>query len=222
MKERKIAPVNEREDAAPFEARIIAASSRELGPPLRERRFRKDLFYRLNVVSLTLPPLRERKPDIPLLIEHIFHGISGSYGDPLETQSHWVLSAKALDALLLYDWPGNVRELENCIKRAVILSSGQVLDASDLFPPLQVLSLSAKDDTQMRSLSLHEMERKTIIDSLLAAGGRKPLAARMLGIGITTLYRKLHDYQQSGRPHSRTQKNEAVEKNSARIIKKGS
>ena len=205
MDERMVTPANPKEDPVRFEGRIIAASTRGLFSALHETKFRKDLFFRLNVVSLTLPPLRERKSDIPLLVEDILRRISDPYGEALETQSRWVLSAEALDSLLLYDWPGNVRELEDCIKRAVILSSRRVLGPSDLFPSLQALPFRAKDDTHMQPLQqLQEMERKAIMESLLAAGGDKPLAARMLGIGKTTLYRKLHKYQQTRRSFSAT------------------
>lgn len=203
MEGREVPSANRKEEHVPFEARIIAASSRELLTPLSERKLRKDLFFRLNVVSLVLPPLRERKSDIPLLVEDILRRISDPYSDALETRSPWVLSAEALDSLLLYDWPGNVRELEDCIKRAVILSSGRVLGPSDLFPSPHALSFRVKDDSHMQPFQqLQEMERTAIFESLLAAGGSKPLAARMLGIGITTLYRKLHKYQQTRRSFS--------------------
>jgi two-component system, NtrC family, response regulator AtoC len=189
-----------------FGARIIAASRRELRSLLDGTTFRKDLFFRLNTVSLALPPLRERKADIPLLVANILRRISDSHSDLLQSRSRWVLSAKALDSLLVYDWPGNVRELEDCIKRAVILSSGRVLEPSDLFPPLQAFSSVPKDDTECAPHSLRETERKTIMESLQAAHWRKPLAAQMLGIGKSTLYRKLHEYGAKERATPKTRR----------------
>ena len=199
-----VSPANAK-DPARFAARIVAASSRGLPALLHGPKFRKDLFFRLNAVSINIPPLRERKSDIPLLVQDILRRISASFTEVPETRPHWVLSAKALDTLLLYDWPGNVRELEDCIKRAVILSSGRVLNSSDLFPPLQVLSLAAKEDTECTPFPLRETERKAIMESLFAAGGKKDVAAEMLGIGKSTLYRKLHDYQgmRSATPRTR-------------------
>ncbi|MBI3934157.1 MAG: sigma-54-dependent Fis family transcriptional regulator [Acidobacteria bacterium] len=179
----------------PFHARIIAASNRNLQTAIQQGGFRKDLYFRLNVVSITLPPLRDRKGDIPLLAEQILHNLAAAQpGD--RKKFRWALSSEALDRLLAYSWPGNVRELENCLERAITLGSGPMIQTADLPSSLQTNSPIGHDGSPDSVIPLEEMERQAILRALAGAGGDKLLAARMLGIGKTTLYRKLRKYQQ--------------------------
>ena len=176
----------------PFTARIIAATNRDLQTAIQQGSFRKDLYFRLNVVSITLPPLRERRADIPLLAEQILRDLSARRGN--RNKAAWSLSSEALDRLLAYDWPGNVRELENCLERAMTLGSGPLIQASDL--PSSVQAPPTRPDGSPESvIPLEEMERQAILRALVSAGGDKMLASRLLGIGKTTLYRKLRKYQ---------------------------
>ena len=189
LQEREVKPVGSTR-AVKFDARIIAASNRDLESAIQQGIFRKDLYFRLNVVTLRLPPLRERNSDIPLLVNHFLEKFSpGQRRRP-------ALSEEALSCLLSYEWPGNVRELENCIERAVALGSGPVLHVGDLPTNLQnpqrAASLPVGDGESV--LSLRELERQAILRAVSEARGDKLLAARILGIGKTTLYRKLKEY----------------------------
>ena len=189
LQEREVRPVGSTR-AVKFDARIIAASNRDLESAIQQGIFRKDLYFRLNVVTLRLPPLRERTSDIPLLVNHFLGKFSpGQRRRP-------ALSQEALNCLLSYEWPGNARELENCIERAVALGSGPVLHVGDLPTNLQnpqrAASLPVGDGESV--LSLRELERQAILRAVSEARGDKLLAARILGIGKTTLYRKLKEY----------------------------
>ena len=167
--------------------RILSATHRDLPQAIREGKFRNDLYFRLNVVAIRLPPLRERRGDIPLLAEHFLKKCSVS----IMTRSR-SLSPDSLDALKDYPWPGNVRELENIIERVMILSEGEVIRREDIAACLQGTSSSGdrpKDD------SLAEVERCHIHKVLAAEGGSKAQAARSLGIDVKTLYNKLRDYE---------------------------
>ena len=167
--------------------RILSATHRDLPKAIQERNFRDDLFFRLNVVTISLPPLRERRGDIPRLAEHFLKKCSAS----IVTRSR-SLSPDALDVLKDYPWPGNVRELENIIERAMILSEGEVIRREDIASCLQGASpagVRPKDD------SLAEVERCHILKVLAAEGGNKAQAARSLGIDVKTLYNKLREYE---------------------------
>ncbi|MBI3301082.1 MAG: sigma-54-dependent Fis family transcriptional regulator, partial [Deltaproteobacteria bacterium] len=171
------------------DARIIAATNCDLRRAIAEGEFRQDLFYRLNVVDIHLPPLRERPEDLPLLIQHFIER---------SAQSSRVrrLSAEALRALLNYPWPGNVRELENTIERALVLCRGEEITLADLPAHLtgskpQVLGLR---EALLRRLSLADLEREYILLALELTEGRKKEAADLLGIDRKTLYRKLEEY----------------------------
>jgi two-component system response regulator HydG len=181
----------------PFTARIIAATNRNLKEAIQQGSFRNDLYFRLNVVSITLPPLRERKGDIPLLAEQIIQDLSASHRAD-HGRKQWVLSSEALDRLLAYEWPGNVRELENCLERAMTIGSGPLIETADLPSNIRSPSPGSGDSSPNAVIPLEEMERQAILRALTSAGGDKVLAARMLGIGKTTLYRKLHKYQKGG------------------------
>lgn len=189
--------------------RIIAATNRNLAQEVEKGTFRQDLYYRLNVVTLRLAPLRERKDDLPALLDHFL----GLYG------CGHTMSGELLEVLLNYDWPGNVRELENCVQHMVAVNSGPVLHSADL--PSQLTHYSERRRSTgaelgaamtaaaaggpglmngsgggfvMPVLPLAEMEKRAIIQALQYTKGDRVMAAHLLGIGRTTLYRKLKEY----------------------------
>ena len=165
------------------DVRIIAATNKDLAQEVRALRFREDLYYRLNVVSLTLPPLRERKEDIPLLIDHFLKRF-GTAGYPGKR-----LSPEAQQHLVEYAWPGNVRELANTIERLLILAPGEVIGPDDLPTNIRVGSGPARGAS-----SLAEMERLHLARVLAETRGKKMQAARLLGIDVKTLNQKIKRY----------------------------
>jgi DNA-binding NtrC family response regulator len=196
--------------------RIIAATNRDLAKEVEKGTFRRDLFFRLNVINIRLAPLRDRKEDIPELINHFLMRVGGNY----------TLTAEALEVMLSYDWPGNVRELENCVQHMVAINSGPLLHVADLPSNLQnhlqqkksqylsaaasawpapneldggvggSESASAAAPAQIASIiPLMELERRAIMNALDYTKGDRAVAAHLLGIGRTTLYRKLKEYQ---------------------------
>ena len=186
LQEREIKPVGSTERRR-INVRIIAATNRDLESAIRAGAFRQDLYFRLNVVQIKLPPLRDRKSDIPLLVTAFLEKFSDPQG-PVRT-----ISEDAMRRLIAYDWPGNVRELENAIERAVALGSGPVVSVADLPSNLQYPTTERAPDKD-EILPLEELERRAILRTLRETGGDKLSAARMLGIGKTTLYRKLKQY----------------------------
>jgi DNA-binding NtrC family response regulator len=169
----------------PMQARIVAATNRDLDEEVRKGRFREDLFYRLNVVSIHVPPLRERKDDIPILVQHLLGRINAA----LHTNVKKV-SGSAMKTILEHSWPGNVRELENILTRAVVLAKDEWLDESVLPNPDAIRpSDSAAPYNWKRSLA--EVEKEHIAAVLTAVGGNRTEAARILGISKPTLYAKL-------------------------------
>jgi two-component system response regulator HydG len=199
LQEREVRPVGA-SHRVPIRARVLAATNRDLTVMVEQGRFRKDLFYRLNVVSLKIPPLRERRQDIPLLTAHFLERIGKEYGKKFE------LGDEALRVLAEYDWPGNVRELENALERACSFASGEVVQLGDLPTQLQDFRMQQRRLTvplrqtlqaaaaQPGVTSLAEMEKQAILDTIRRLKGDKLQAARLLGIGKTTLYRKLKEY----------------------------
>ncbi|MGB8438250.1 MAG: sigma-54 dependent transcriptional regulator [Candidatus Acidiferrales bacterium] len=192
LQEKEVRPVGST-DRVPLSARIIAATNRDLDASVRQGTFRQDLFFRLNVVQIKIPPLRERKTDIPILVNSFLEKFSEANG---KTRT---ISEDAIARFMAYDWPGNVRELENAIERAVALGSGPILHAGDLPTGLQYGS-GDKPPQNDELLPLEELERRAILRALREAGGDKLAAARMLGIGKTTLYRKLKQYESQTQP----------------------
>jgi two-component system response regulator HydG len=183
----------------PIKARIVAATNRDLAAMVERGAFRKDLYYRLNVVTLRLPALRDRREDIPLLAAHFLDRISREHG------AKFMLSDEALRTMMRYDWPGNVRELEHAVERACALSSGPVLHIGDLPTQLQQEGLEAErvradrdhaepDQAAPAVTTLADLERQAILAAIRTLHGDKLQAARLLGIGKTTLYRKLKEY----------------------------
>ncbi|MFQ5848473.1 MAG: sigma-54 dependent transcriptional regulator [Candidatus Methylomirabilales bacterium] len=165
------------------DVRIIAATNRDLAALVKQGRFREDLFYRLDVISITLPPLRKRKEDIPLLVEHFVEAFNRQ-----STKQIRGVTARTLRHLLQYDWPGNVRELQNCVERAAILADGAFIDIAHLHQilhPAQAGAAGPAGDT------LRERERAMIRDALRQTRGNKTAAAALLGISIRGLHYKL-------------------------------
>lgn len=163
--------------------RVIAATNRNLEEEIKEGRFRKDLYYRLNTFTLYLPPLRERVADIPLLAQQFINKFAAQ-----EKKQAPVLSDKAMSAILQYPWNGNIRELRNLMERAVVLSDNALIDLDDLPPQMRDPSV------QQNTTSLAEMEKQHIRKILERTGHNKTKAANLLGIGLATLYRKLEEY----------------------------
>jgi len=204
--------------------RIIAASNRDLGKEVERGTFRRDLFFRLNVVNIRLAPLRERKEDIPFLINHFISRFGGNY----------TVTAETMEVMLSYEWLGNVRELENCIQHMLAINSGPLLHVADLPSNLQNHIIQKKSQYLMAAAAqpgtgggefgasestrdnevpaqavtglpnprmitpLAELERRAIMNALEYTKGDRAVAAHLLGIGRTTLYRKLKEYQLAG------------------------
>jgi two-component system response regulator HydG len=154
---------------------------------IKQGKFRQDLYFRLNVVQIKLPPLRERKTDIPILINAFLEKHSADTGRP------YSFSESAMTHLLAYDWPGNVRELENAVERATALNSGPILDVADL-PSYVAYAANHRAPLPDEILPLEEMEKRAILHALDESSGDKLAAAKLLKIGKTTLYRKLKQY----------------------------
>jgi DNA-binding NtrC family response regulator len=198
--------------------RIIAATNRDLAKEVEKGTFRRDLYFRLNVMHIRLAPLRERKEDIPALVNHFLKRVGGNYS----------VTAEAMEAMLSYDWQGNVRELENCVQHMVAVNSGPLLHAGDLPTSIQNHLLEKKSQYLMAAagaqnpvlprkpnaaetggtaeatppfgavpgvIPLVELEKRAILNALEYTKGDRAVAAHLLGIGRTTLYRKLKEYQ---------------------------
>ena len=199
--------------------RIIAATNRDLAKEVEKGTFRRDLYFRLNVINIRLSPLRERREDIPALINHFLSRVGGSYS----------MTAEALEVMLSYDWPGNVRELENCVQHMVATNSGPLLHVADLPSSLQshlaqkkaqyLMAAAGGDSVPLPTalapaesgasspqppaepqpaatvIPLDVLERRAIMNALEYTKGDRAVAAHLLGIGRTTLYRKLKEYQ---------------------------
>ncbi|MGA3178081.1 MAG: sigma-54 dependent transcriptional regulator [Candidatus Acidiferrum sp.] len=190
LQEKEVRPVGSN-DRHTVDVRVIAATNRDLESAYRTGTFRKDLYFRLNVVTVHIPPLRERRADIPMLVHHFLNHYTPT--KPLQ------VTAAAMKSLLQYDWPGNVRELENCIARAVTLGDQQTIDVQDLPPAIRseqpaTSEMTPQDAASLSTTALAEMERMTILRVFEQAHGDKALAGKMLGISRATLYRKLKRY----------------------------
>jgi Nif-specific regulatory protein len=159
------------------DVRLITATNRNLEEEVKAGRFREDLYYRLNVFPIHIPPLRERKSDIVLLADHFAEKYAGKNGKLIKR-----ISTPAIDLLMSYSWPGNVRELENCIERAVILSKDQVIHSYDLPPSLQSASSTNTEPTTTLEAALSRMEKELIVEALKISDGNMAAAARRLGI----------------------------------------
>lgn len=168
------------------DARIVAATNRDLDAEVKAGRFREDLFYRLNVIQMTLPPLRDRQGDIPLLVQHFIERFAARNGKPVRG-----LSGEALQALQAWSWPGNVRELENLIERAVVLCRGESIGVDELPDAMRDGEPERRSVTIALGTPLEDVERLLIRETLALTRGDKRLAAQLLGIATRTIYRKL-------------------------------
>jgi DNA-binding NtrC family response regulator len=189
LQHREVIPVGATE-SVPVDTRLIAATNRDLDQEIKVGRFRSDLYYRLNVISIHLPPLRQRRDDIPVLAEHFLGRIAANRKEPVKR-----LQPAALAALQEYQWPGNVRELENALERAIILSNSDQI-GPDLLPE-RVTERKSEPLVAARTPSnptLEAIERAYILWVLQSEGGNKSRAAEVLGIDPSTLYRKLSRY----------------------------
>jgi len=186
LQEREIKPVGATERIG-INVRVISATNRDLESAIRSGAFRQDLYFRLNVVQIKLPPLRERKSDIPLLTNFFLE----KFSDHRAVRN---VSEDAMRRLMAYDWPGNVRELENAVERAVALGSSPILHVGDLPSNLQYASTERLPEND-ELVPLDELERRAIFRALRETSGDKLAAAHLLGIGKTTLYRKLKQYE---------------------------
>jgi DNA-binding NtrC family response regulator len=192
LQEKEIRPVGGTK-TMPINVRILAATNRDLEKAVAQGNFRRDLYFRLNVLTLRIPPLRERKQDIPLLTGHFLERLARSTGVMRN------ISDEALKLMLAYDWPGNVRELENCLERAAAMSSGGTLHVADLPTSIQNWQAQAVAgqpvmDPVRGIMPIAELEKRAIMTAIEQLHGDKLEAARLLGIGKTTLYRKLKEY----------------------------
>jgi len=209
LQEKEVRPVGSNQRVK-VDVRVIAATNRDLEAAYKNGTFRKDLYFRLNVVTLFVPSLRERRSDIPMLV----HWFLERYAPGSEMH----VASAAMKALMQYEWPGNVRELENCVERAVALGNGQVIDLGDLPPAIASGALSASiaspvtksavldpdlagnqgspesPRVPLSTTDLEDIERATIQRVFEQVNGDKALAGRMLGISRATLYRKLKRY----------------------------
>jgi two-component system response regulator HydG len=188
IQEREVIPVGATEAVA-VDVRIIAATNRDLEEQIRKGEFRSDLYYRLNVIALALPPLRGRKEDIPLLAHHFLGRLAGDGETPLR------LSPEVEEALMEYDWPGNVRELENALERAAVLTTGPAIELGSL--PERIIRPPAPrlvDGERPANPTMEVIERAYIQWVLSAEDGNKTRAAEVLGIDPSTLYRKISRY----------------------------
>ena len=188
LQEHEVTPVGS-STPVKFDARVIAATNRDLEKEVESGTFREDLYYRLNVIEMTLPPLRERRQDIPSLVRH-FLGHSAEKQSTVEKP----ITDEAMSALRNYDWPGNVRELENAVERAFILSGDEI--TIDDLPPKIRRSVGTGEWSNNGRPSLEEVERRYVLETLESTGHDKVEAAKILGIDLSTLYRKLKRYEE--------------------------
>ncbi|HMK28980.1 MAG TPA: sigma-54 dependent transcriptional regulator [Terriglobales bacterium] len=188
LQEKEVRPVGSNERVK-VDVRVVAATNRDLEAAYRGGTFRKDLYFRLNVVTINLPALRERRSDIPALVQAFL----ARYAPDTKMQ----LTPAAMTCLLQYDWPGNVRELENCIERAIALGNHHAIDVQDLPPAIRASAEASplvRSEGAAGSSNLEDLERETIRRVFEQAKGDKVLAGKMLGISRATLYRKLKRY----------------------------
>jgi two-component system response regulator AtoC len=189
LQEKEVRPVGSNQKVK-VDVRSMAATNRDLDTEYKKGTFRKDLYFRLNVVTISLPPLRERRSDIPILAAWFLDRLAPGRGVQV--------SGTAMKAMLAYDWPGNVRELENCLERAVALGDQRIIEVNDLPPAIanadDHIQPTASQEFSARATDLEDIERATIERVFSQVKGDKALAGKMLGISRATLYRKLKRY----------------------------
>jgi transcriptional regulator with PAS, ATPase and Fis domain len=188
IQEREVIPVGGREPMK-FDVRFIAAANKDLDEEVKKGTFREDLYYRINVITIPLPPLRQRREDIPLLVSHFLSKHAQRLGKPSVK-----IAPDALHVLVNYEWPGNVRELENVAERAVALCEGSIVETTDLPEKLTQVKVSTRD-LEGYEMTLEALEEQHIKKVFQKTAGDKVKAAQILGINLSTLYRKLARYE---------------------------
>ena len=176
------------------DVRIIAATNKRLLEEVGKGRFREDLFYRLNVVALEMPPLRERRTDIPALAKFFVDRYAAENGKPIDT-----VSSEAVELLMAYEWPGNVRELENAIERAVVMAPGTSIEPRHLPAAVKPSARVDSGAPPIPGSTLADVEKYAILETLKATGGSTSKAAEMLGISVRTIQYRLHEYSEAPR-----------------------
>ncbi|MBI4562236.1 MAG: sigma-54-dependent Fis family transcriptional regulator, partial [Candidatus Rokubacteria bacterium] len=171
------------------DVRLIAATNRDLEGLVAEGAFREDLYYRLNAVSIRVPPLRERVEDIPILVAHFLRAFAERWGKPLPE-----LAPEALALLCRHSWPGNVRELQHVAESILVFSKGDPIGGADLPPAIRGDDRASDSGDRPPRATLRDLERQAIARTLVATGGNRRKAAEILGIGLKTLYRKIHEF----------------------------
>jgi DNA-binding NtrC family response regulator len=188
LQERVVRRVGGRENI-PIDIRLVSASNQDLEEAVKRGEFRQDLFYRLNVVLIRLPDLKDRKEDIPLLVEHFLQKFARQHGEQPRR-----FSSEAMRILMSHSWPGNVRELENAVEHALTMGSGQILTAADLPASVTSAERDILEEAVLNNATLAEVERRYILRVLEKTGGHQIKAAEILGIDRRTLYRRLRQY----------------------------
>ena len=203
LQEGEVEPVGGRTTSVDF--RLVCATNRDLSEEVKGGRFREDLFYRINVVPVRVPPLRDRLEDVPLLVDHFLRMYTTRHSKAIEG-----ISDEAVELMSRYGWPGNVRELENAIERAVVLSRSEVIQVEDLPPELRDPQAGhGRQLTFSVGTPLEEVERRMLMETLKFTRGDKRLAADLLGIATRTIYRKLESgkiHDENYTPHQKTDK----------------
>ncbi|MBI4013815.1 MAG: sigma-54-dependent Fis family transcriptional regulator, partial [Candidatus Rokubacteria bacterium] len=171
------------------DVRLITATNRELEDLVAEGTFREDLYYRLNVVRIRVPPLRERLEDVPILLAHFLRTFAGRWGKAVPE-----VTPEALSLLCRYAWPGNVRELQHVVESLLVFAKGDPIAAGDLPPAVRGDARAPESGDRAPRATLRDLERQAIAGTLVATAGNKRKAAEILGIGLKTLYRKIHEF----------------------------
>jgi two-component system NtrC family response regulator/two-component system response regulator HydG len=176
------------------DVRMLAATNKDLKAEVAAGRFREDLYYRLNVVALEMPALRERRSDVPALAKFFLDRFAKDNGKPLEG-----FAANALEAMVGYDWPGNVRELENAIERAVVMATGTAVEARHLPASVRPSAAVEGGPPAVPGAKLADVEKYAILETLRSTGGSTSRAAEILGISVRTIQYRLHEYSSAPR-----------------------
>ena len=193
LQERIVRRVGGRENI-PIDIRLVSASNQDLEEAVKRGEFRQDLFYRLNVVPVHLPDLKDRREDIPLLVHHFLEKFAQQHGEPTRR-----FSSDAMRVLMTHAWPGNVRELENAVEHALTMGGGDVLLPEDLPASVTAPERDIIQEATLDDVSLAEVERRYILRVLEKMGSHQIKTARVLGIDRRTLYRRLRQYGYAGR-----------------------
>ncbi len=204
LQERTVRPVGSNTET-PFDTRIVTATHRDLEAEVASQRFREDLYYRINVVKIPVPPLRDRGGDILVLATHFLRKAAERSRKGVEVEMK--MPPQFASLLLAYDWPGNVRELENCMERAVALAGFDHVSAEDLPEGIRAFKadkIKLVADQSNEILTLDELERRYILRALRIVGGNRSRAAELLGLDRRTLYRRIEKYQRSSPDESPT------------------